>query len=253
MSSASSTLHMLRMRLELPGLVALARRRRLPAQQVDMGYVVHMQLAELFAGEAPQPFHVAGVNGRWATILAYSERSKKDLEEVAQACADPAVYETIDWNRFDAKPMPDAWAEGQCFDFEVRYCPVVRMSSAGAHHRKGAEVDAFLAACWRAGSPSIPVDREDVYRDWLRKRMETSGARALQVALESFKRERVLRRTHGTDRKSRFCERPAAVMTGDLQVTDARAFGALLRRGIGRHRAFGFGMLRLRRRAVERC
>jgi CRISPR system Cascade subunit CasE len=33
---------------------------------------------------------------------------------------------------------------------------------------------------------------------------------------------------------------------GELQVADAAAFAALLARGVGRHRAFGFGMLLLR-------
>jgi len=34
--------------------------------------------------------------------------------------------------------------------------------------------------------------------------------------------------------------------TGVLQVRDSAAFAALLARGIGRHRAFGFGMLLLK-------
>jgi CRISPR system Cascade subunit CasE len=36
------------------------------------------------------------------------------------------------------------------------------------------------------------------------------------------------------------------VFSGLLQVEDAAAFTALLARGIGRHRAFGFGMLLLK-------
>ncbi len=39
---------------------------------------------------------------------------------------------------------------------------------------------------------------------------------------------------------------PDAVFTGLLQVRDSAAFAALLARGIGRHRAFGFGMLLLK-------
>jgi CRISPR system Cascade subunit CasE len=41
--------------------------------------------------------------------------------------------------------------------------------------------------------------------------------------------------------------RRVALVTGTLRVGDAEAFRALLARGLGRHRAFGFGMLLLRR------
>ena len=39
---------------------------------------------------------------------------------------------------------------------------------------------------------------------------------------------------------------PDATLQGTLAVVDSGAFQALLARGVGRHRAFGFGMLLLR-------
>jgi CRISPR system Cascade subunit CasE len=39
---------------------------------------------------------------------------------------------------------------------------------------------------------------------------------------------------------------PDAVFTGVLQVLDTTAFAALVARGIGRHRAFGYGMVLLK-------
>jgi CRISPR system Cascade subunit CasE len=47
-------------------------------------------------------------------------------------------------------------------------------------------------------------------------------------------------------RKPVVIERPVARITGTLQVETADAFAHLIARGIGRHRAFGFGMLLLR-------
>ncbi|MFG1478963.1 type I-E CRISPR-associated protein Cas6/Cse3/CasE [Xanthobacter sp. V4C-4] len=35
------------------------------------------------------------------------------------------------------------------------------------------------------------------------------------------------------------------MLVGTLSVRDAEAFGVLLARGVGRHRAFGYGMLLL--------
>ena len=47
-------------------------------------------------------------------------------------------------------------------------------------------------------------------------------------------------------RRLRWVEGPDTVMSGELQTSDPDAFARLLARGIGRHRAFGFGMLLLR-------
>ena len=57
----------------------------------------------------------------------------------------------------------------------------------------------------------------------------------------SFRRTRAVRKLHGQQ-----SEGPDAVMRGNLTVTDSDSFVALLARGIGRHRAYGYGMLLLR-------
>ena len=41
-------------------------------------------------------------------------------------------------------------------------------------------------------------------------------------------------------------ERPEVYLDGTLEITDSEAFNAMIARGLGRHRAFGFGMLLLR-------
>lgn len=242
----TDTLHMLRCRLQIPGLIALARRRRLPVRDVDLGYVVHSALGELFGDDAPQPFSLRDQSSRFATVLAYSALAVDELESIARADADPALFEIFDWETFAAKPMPARWPSGARFSFETRICPVVRMAADGPKHRKGAEVDAFLAECWRTGGPDGPVDREQVYRDWLAKRLETGGVRVLQLEMTSFKRERLLRRTHAQQRKAHLCERPSATFTGLLEVADPERLHDMMCRGIGRHRAFGFGMVLMR-------
>jgi CRISPR system Cascade subunit CasE len=81
----------------------------------------------------------------------------------------------------------------------------------------------------------------------LRGQLARSGAARFQEAkLVRFQRERLARQTHRGERRWEFCDRPDATMTGTLEVADAAAFHALLTRGVGRHRAFGFGMLLLR-------
>jgi CRISPR system Cascade subunit CasE len=86
-----------------------------------------------------------------------------------------------------------------------------------------------------------------VYRDWLSRELgRGEAARLAQYEMRSFKRERLLRRDHGAERTSHHAERPDAVLGGVLEIADGEAFAGLLSRGLGRHRAFGFGMLLLR-------
>lgn len=109
-----------------------------------------------------------------------------------------------------------------------------------------------------AGIDLAGVTREAVYTDWLAQRLD--GAATIEHALlRDFRRTRTRRSTHagqgaggggggnaGTAApRTRPVEGPDAVMTGTLAVTDAAAFADLLVRGVGRHAAFGFGMLLL--------
>jgi CRISPR system Cascade subunit CasE len=106
-----------------------------------------------------------------------------------------------------------------------------------------------------ASAPS----RESVYREWFTDRM-TAAAILADVRVVSLRDARLWRRgtpgegaaamTHG-HRRPRLGSRAAigrrdAVFEGTLEVRDAALFQELLARGVGRHRAFGFGMLLLR-------
>ncbi len=67
------------------------------------------------------------------------------------------------------------------------------------------------------------------------------------VSVEAFHLSRVYRRAQGGARKGHTLQRPDVVYRGTVQVTDPDAFHAWLRRGVGRHRSFGFGMVLLER------
>lgn len=138
---------------------------------------------------------------------------------------------------------------------------------------KAREVDAWLAKRledWRPTRPSewsedfdVFEDRERVYTEWLDG--ELVAARPSTGGRENTTRCAELVATEdlgtGKSRRARMVElrrepffgggargeRPNVVLEGTLRVTDADAFRALLARGVGRHRAFGFGMLLLRR------
>jgi CRISPR system Cascade subunit CasE len=241
-----TTLNMVRLSLGLPGLLRQGQRRGLSRGEGDLGYLVHCQLGELFGDEAPSPFRVDDGTGRRTEVLAYSSEDAGSLRQRAQEFAEPEVHANCDWESFAGKLLPTAFSPGRRLGFEVRVCPTKRMNATGPKHRKGAEVDVFLASCWEAGG-KMPVDREQVYREWLAAEIEREGAATLVHAkVDSFKRRRLTRRTQGAERKVVSVERPDVLMSGALEVGTSAAFDALLARGIGRHRSFGFGMLLLR-------
>lgn len=182
---------------------------------------------------------------------------------------------------FEAKPMPARWSAHTRLSFEVLIRPVrrrgpkVRASRAGhaapaGGDRKMTEHDAFLSAVDALQKGTHDVQRADVYAAWLNDRLAFEGVRAASLervvdtsgdardpttaVLAGFRRTRVFRSVpgqgpegrSGRGRASRGAEGPEALMKGILRIEDADAFAALLTRGVGRHSAFGYGMLLLR-------
>jgi CRISPR system Cascade subunit CasE len=239
---------MISLELDLVRMLNEARLDRIPVETLDLGYLVHCTLCSLFGENAPQPFALGNTQGRRLRVLGYCDSDRDALRGAACAAATPTLFECCHWESLAVKPMPERWLAQERFQFEVRGCPVLRAAADSANHRKGAEVDLFLAECWKQESPRVPVDREEVYRRWLAKELQRGNASALLSArMVSFRQPRLIRRRQGDVRSARPVQRPDAAFRGILQVCDPAAFAALVRRGIGRHRAFGFGMLLLRR------
>jgi CRISPR system Cascade subunit CasE len=212
----------------------------------DTGYLAHCQLVGLFGDLAPKPFVVSEGKGRHVEVLGYSRVSTAELRDHALAFADPKFTSACDLERMADKPMPSTlWRTGRRVGFDVRVCPVHRKAKGGEKHGRGKEVDVFLSRCWEAGAP-ISVDRESVYREWLETRLSEGGTKLVEAGMIRFRRTQLLRRTQGEERTAKRVERPDALFHGTLEIADPDAFAAMLARGVGRHRAFGFGMLLLR-------
>jgi CRISPR system Cascade subunit CasE len=238
-------LHLVGIDVHAQALVERAQRQGLPLREIDAGYLLHSWVEAAFGPAALRPFVIERhVSGR-VRVLAYSASSAHDLRLHAQTYAPPDVYAAADWESLQGKVMPSGWKGGQRLGFRTRVCPTIRAASAGPVQKKGSEVDAWIAAC-RKVPREEEVLREDVYRAWLGEALLRSEGAALEAAtLDEFQLTRVLRRTQGDVRTSAMLQRPEAVLGGTLVVKDPEAFAMLLRRGVGRHRAFGFGMLLL--------
>lgn len=252
----TDALHMLQASLDPRQLANLGKREGLPRHQDDLDYLVHALLAALFGEGTVQPFRVMGEASR-VRILGYSAQGADALREHADTFSEPADHAACDWQELASRPLPGEWETGRRLGFEVRACPVVRLSKAvevagkdgePMAYGQGAEVDAWIHRRFLVDPDAPPLRREEVYHQWLADRLQ-GAARLEASALDGFRRLRLVRKGRaagGAKRKSRVLERPEAVIHGTLQVEDGARFHDLLKRGIGRHKAFGFGMLLLR-------
>lgn len=219
----------------------------------DPDHAMHCLLTECFGELAPRPFRLILPRGsRIGIFYGYGRSDADTMRQMADIYADPLQSRVISVDEIDSKTMPSAWQLGQRLGFEVRVRPVVRRARANSE-RRHREMDSFQAEAERHPKGEMPRTREQVYADWLSDRFaiflsEESDRRRgaslepAQTKLVSFHRTRAYRKAAAT----RYSEGPDAVLRGVLTISDSEAFAALLTKGVGRHRAYGFGMLLLR-------
>lgn len=239
---------MLQMRPDMPKLIRWAKAQNLlPQDNGDLGYVLHALLSANFHDLAPKPFALQITSKDAVLLLAYATHDAAALTAQAMTFALPEAIAAIGLATLQSKPMPPSFAVGRSLGFTVRVRPTIRTDKDGNRNRTR-EIDAFLAAI--ENTPENPgILRADVYREWLTKRLTEGGCNPQpSLVLSTLQRTPIFRRNQ--DRRIRRLGGPQggpdATYSGVITVTDPEKFHALLTRGIGRHRAFGFGMLLLR-------
>ena len=210
----------------------------------DPDHGAHCLLTECFGEVAPKPFRlITPRRSSTGVLYGYGTASETLLRERLGICADPLQNKILPVDAIDSKRMPTAWQVGRRLGFETRIRPVVRRSRRGDNPRAG-EQDAFLVEALQYPDNGMQRSREAVYVDWLGSQFERWGGARLnphQTRLISFRRKPAVYRLNGQS-----SEGPDAIMRGVITVTDNDAFAGLLARGVGRHRAYGYGMLLLR-------
>ncbi len=240
-------LYMVQMELDETALVRFLNTGGLNlTQDEDLGYGLHAWLAASFGPLAPKPFRLVAPRHyeHRARLLAYASCDGDALREQAELFALPAAQAVCDLTAGLATavlPTTDRFAVGRRLGFEVLCCPVARRAADGR------ERDVFLHAADHAGD-GVPIDRSRIYVDWLSRQLEP-GASLEEARMEEFALVSQLRQRHGDGREGRRktrLTRPRVLLRGTLAIRDSQAFRETLRRGVGRHRAFGYGMLLLR-------
>lgn len=245
---SESRLHLIRLRMRADRLANFEQTQKLPTHHDDLGYVTHGLLRALFGDHGPSCFVVEERGAREIEVLGYGSADADALRLHASQFAEPTAHEVIVADSIASKPMPVGWPVGTRLGFALRACPIRRLSKRGPGGKTDRpEVDAWLHACWRDPGSPAPT-RESVYVEWLRAALEGLKAVTMEQAqVETFRLARLVRRTdrRGGPRKTQTLDRPDVRFTGTFVVRDAIGFDAMLRRGVGRHRDFGFGMIRV--------
>ena len=230
------------------------QRRLIVENTFDKGYALHKLLTESFGIRAMQPFRLFSHHQKSSGfVYAYSNTDASDLCDLAHSFALPEVFKIIDINELSSKKMPSHLKENQLIGFDVRVRPVCRSSliidpqTGMAVDKKSSksEIDFYIWSRFHSNLDGprselkATVTRESAYTDWMAERLGLA-ARLEACSLSSFKRCKVFRG------KDNLTEGPDAVLRGTLKIQDKSLFQNFIKIGIGRHRAFGYGMLLLR-------
>ena len=203
----------------------------------DADHASHCLLTEMFGkGLAPKPFRIMwqGLRGT-GRLLGYTGADTDELRFRAAAYADPAMAEALPDASIATRPMPSEWPDERQLGFELRCRPIVR-------RMRSREMDVYDSLCRRDPDAAAATTREHVYLGWLASQFDRrGGARLCEGRMKECRPLTAFRKRKGKGVPG--CE---VVLCGTLQVTDGAAFHRLLADGVGRHRAYGYGMLLLR-------
>lgn len=224
--------YLLRIPILASRLLQFAYDNGITQEDETLGYTLHAWFTALFGQNAPKPFRYIEHRNE---VLGYTVLPATSLSEYAQAFASPLAWAALDPESVVSKPMPNSWRHGQQIRMEVLTCPVSRKDEQ--------EKDVYLRMLDKIGDQS--PSRTEVYRDWFLRQWDgvVKFSRIDLVGMNS--RSRLLRRSRNGNNRLLFVERPQALFTADAIIENGERFAEQISRGIGRHRAFGFGMVLL--------
>lgn len=222
----------------------------------DVSYRLHAAVASAFAVDdspAKTPFSCYSVDEQRRRRWTQKDRDRHVpiLAYALESTWREAQAQTANSASVEVKAMPFL-ASGQKLAFQIRACPTVRTRADkdGCYKSNGTRNKLRVLDAWQHAKITNPnITADEAYASWLRAKL--AGAAHLPGASDDDTPETILIVERSTQRVYRKNLKgklalPNVLFKGVLTVTDADQFNALVARGIGRQRAFGFGMLLLR-------
>ena len=237
-------LFMLELEFDVVALYRFLHTQGLSGREDDteLGYGVHAWLGAAFGDLAPKPWRLLMDKHRPPRILGYASHDVSALQQRVVEFAEPSVLQVCPEPQLmiASRSMP-TWEKGRKLGFQTLVCPIGRKA------RSGIEKDLFLIhADSQSGDDGL--SREEIYCDWAKQRFNDYSVTVDYMRLAGFRLVKQMRQTQSAkgERVLRQIVRPQALLEGELTIEDPNRFARLLRHGVGRHRAFGYGMILLR-------
>lgn len=237
-------LFMLELEFDVVALYRFLHTQGLSGREDDteLGYGVHAWLGAAFGDLAPKPWRLLMDKHRPPRILGYASHDASALQQRVVEFAEPSVLQVCPEPQLmiASRSMP-TWEKGRKLGFQTLVCPIGRKA------RSRIEKDLFLIhADSQSGDDGL--SREEIYCDWAKQRFNDYSVTVDYMRLAGFRLVKQMRQTQSAkgERVLRQIVRPQAVLEGELTIEDPNRFARLLRHGVGRHRAFGYGMILLR-------
>lgn len=256
------TLNMICMDLDLGVLYQWGHSVRLGG---DAGYLFHAASRKIFGELGPQPFLIQSEHGRVLGYTAASEEQLRNCINLYSALDSPVLLQALRLPPACCKSMPERWISGQQYRYSVFCRPTARNDKIEGDvwlletHRRYLDAvnDQSFSGTLQEYRQQHNNLREPIYRAWFQRQFDGNEKEGIPQAaqLETISIDgcqcnmltaRGGKEHSGAPTKGKKRNMPEISLSGVLRVADSQAFARLVKRGIGRHRAFGYGMLLLK-------
>ena len=219
----------------------------------DHDQAMHCLLTECLGREmAPKPFRVmTGRGNRNGLLYGYGQNDAETLRETMETFGNPLQLRAIHPGGIKTKNMPTGWTPRKRLGFEARVRPVVRSrldlmgkvrTVSDGEKVRITQYDAFIRENQALEEGQRKHTREEAYTNWVSRELKRHGGCHLEggISIRSFRWNRAVRKHNQEGTQG-----PDVLIQGTVVVTDPAVFDRFLARGIGRHRAYGYGMVLL--------
>jgi len=213
--------------------LAFTKGVRTASRGATRSYLVHQAVSGLFGSFDERPYLYRSDESRheFETVLVLSS------EEPRRASLLPEHF-GIELEELETKRFPDALPQGARLDFELRLNATKDVPGRPGTRSKRVDV---WEAVWR-DDRETPVAPHDVYRSYLRRRLE--GVAQIETARITERGLVKVRRSLQGNAPIMFV---ATNVIGTLSVLDSARLRERIASGIGRSRSLGCGLLCLSR------
>jgi hypothetical protein len=239
------SLYLIRLSVARGGLETLARARGYPLS--DIGYLMHVLLAEAF-DVPPQTFHLTRV-GPTVEAEMYQPAEWLGWRNLHASAEVRAATSTL---KIECVGLGELVHDLRT-PIAVVALPVVRLSKPLGGYAAGAEVDVVTQAQLH-GRTLTPAEALDARVAWVMQRLESAGAPLVLVDHARSWDVTLVRQTQrgpARGRRALSWSTTAVEVTGYAQWSTYEQRQTAMLRGIGRHRGFGFGMVRVHETAAH--